>query len=310
MMANNKKIETAIAIAAGITITAATAYCTTCAYIFSKIFKRKKEPLYLPFSNALPNKLKNDFWFENVDKTKQWLLSEDDTLLHATAIKNENPTNRWVLCAHGYGVYGTQILDIAKSFYDQGYNCLIPDFSAHGESEGSYSTLGWKEKDEVSNWVQWIIKQNPNAEIVLHGVSMGANAVLNAAGDTLPKNVKCVISDSAYSTLEGLLKYQISQYLKLPLNILIPGVKVFAKFKAKFTIENANTIEQVKKSTIPTLFIHGEEDSFVPYSMVFELFYDCTSEKDLITYAQSRHADSFLQQDYFERIFEFIQRVK
>ncbi len=308
-MSKNKKMEMAIAIAAGVTVTVAAAYCTTSAYIFSKIFKRKKEPLYLNFSNALPNKLKNDFWYENCQKQKQWILGEKDMLLHAVSIVNEEKTNKWVLCAHGYGVSGTQILDVAKKFYDEGYNCLLPDFRGHGESEGQYSTLGWKEREEVKDWIQWIIKHDPTAEIVLHGTSIGANAVLNAAGDGLPTNVVCVISDCAYSTLEELLKYQITQYLKLPLNILIPGIKFLTKLQMNFSLSDANTIEQVKKITIPTLFIHGDEDSFVPCDMMYDLFNECSTKKDLVAYEQSRHADSFLQQDYFEKIFEFIKRV-
>ncbi|MFV0480019.1 MAG: alpha/beta hydrolase [Anaerorhabdus sp.] len=308
-MAENKKLEKAIAVVAGVTVAIAAAYCTSCVYVFSKIFKRKKESPYLNFSNALPNKLENDFWFENIKKEKQWILGEKDMLLHAVSLRNERPSHRWVICAHGYGFYGTQILDLTRKFYDQGYHCLLPDFRAHGESEGQYSTLGWKEREEVQSWINWIIKEDPSAEIVLHGVSIGANAVLNAAGENLPSNVKCIISDSAYSTLTQLLKYQIEQYLKLPLNILIPGVTILASWKAKFSVEEANTIEQVKKIKIPVLFIHGESDSFVPSSMVFDLFYECNTKKDLVTYSQGRHADAFLQYDYFEKVINFIKSV-
>lgn len=308
-MLDKKTIKQTAAVVAGVTITAATAYCAGSAFIFASVFKRKKEPLYLSFSNALPNKLDNDYWFENVEKSKQWILGEDDILLNATSIKNENSSNRWVLCAHGYGMSGTQILDVARQFYKKGYNCLLPDFSAHGESEGNYTTLGWKEKEEIKSWIRWILKENSTAEIVLHGVSIGANAILNAAGDGLPENVRCIISDSAYSTMTDLLKYQINQYLKLPLNVLLPGIQFLNKIKSEFSITDADTVKQVKKSEIPTLFIHGEEDSFAPYEMVFDLFYECSAPKDLISFEQSRHADAFLQATYFEKIFDFISRI-
>ncbi|MFV0380400.1 MAG: alpha/beta hydrolase [Anaerorhabdus sp.] len=308
-MSKNKKIEVAIAVAAGITITAATTYCATCAYIFSKVFKRKKEPLYLSFSNALSNKLDNDKWFETVNKAKEWSLNEDDLLLHATSIVNEFETNKWVINVHGYGFYGNQIKDVSRAYYDRGYNCLIPDLRAHGESEGKYSYLGSKEKEDILIWILWILKKDPNAEIVLHGTSIGANAILNAAGEKLPSNVVAIISDSAYSTLDSLLKFQIGQYLKLPLNILIPGIKFLLKNKMGMNINDGDTVLKVKSNEIPTLFIHGENDSFVPYDMVFELFYANSGVKDMISYQSSRHADAFLQQDYFTKVFEFINRV-
>ncbi len=305
-MAENKKIEKALAVTAGVTIAAGAAYCASSAYVFSKVFKRKEESLYLPFTNALPNKLENDAWFGNVKKDAIWMLSEDDLLLHATSITQEDQSHRWVICMHGYGFYGTQILEVAKRFYQQGFNCVLPDMRAHGESEGSYSTLGWKEQDDLIQWIDWILKKDSQAEIVLHGMSIGANAILNVTGHSLPSNVKCAISDCAFSSVKNLLKYQISQYLKLPLNILIPGIDLLAKIKCGFNLNEASTLAQVRKSETPTLFIHGESDSFVPFQMMFDLFYECNARKDIISFSQARHADAFLNEGYFEKIFEFI----
>ncbi len=306
-MSNNKsKIGKVLAITAGVTLAAGATYCASCGYIFSKVFKRNKKVEYLAFSNSLPNKSINDEWFENSEKEEVEILSYDGLKLHGTVVKNKS--YNWVICLHAYNFYGTQILDVARNFHEHGYNCLIVDQRAHGQSEGDYTTLGWKEHYDVIDWIDYILKNNPNASIVLHGMSLGAATVLNTTGEYLPQNVKCAVSDCAYTSIEGLLKYQIKKYLKLPLGALVPGVNVLCKSKANFSLYEGNSLQQVKQSSTPTLFLHGELDAFVPFEMVFDLFYACTAEKELCTFQESKHAESFLDKNYFEKVFNFVDQ--
>lgn len=301
------KIGKVLAVTAGVTLAVGASYCASCAFIFSKVFKRKKGPEYLTFSNSVPNKTINDNWFENASKENVVIKSFDGLDLHGTVVNNVK-SNKWVIVVHGYSMTGTQLLDIPKSFHDRGYNCLIIDSRAHGMSEGSYSTLGWKEHYDLIDWIDFVINKDANAQIVLHGMSMGASTVLNTTGEFLPENVKCAVSDCAFSSIENLLKYQIKQYLKVPLGVLIPGVNFLCKSKANFSLYEGNSIRQVKQSMTPTLFIHGELDSFVPFEMVFDLFYACEAEKDLFSFPHSKHAEAFLNKNYSSKMFEFIER--
>lgn len=303
---SGNKVGKVLAVTAGVTLAVGASYCASCAFIFSKVFKRKKGPEYLTFSNSIPNKAVNDDWFENVSKQPVMIKSFDGLDLHGTMLTQES--NKWVIVVHGYSMFGTQLLDIPKSFYDKGYNCLIIDLRAHGMSDGDYSTLGWKEHYDLIDWIDFVMSKDATAQIVLHGTSMGASTVLNATGEFLPENVKCAISDCAFSSIEDLLKYQIKQFLKIPLGILIPGVNFLCKSKANFSLYEGNCIRQVKQSTTPTLFVHGELDSFVPFEMVFDLFYACEAEKDLFSFPHSKHADAFLNKNYSTKMFEFIEK--
>lgn len=304
MSTNKNKLKKTLAVTAGITAAAGATYCASCAYIFTTVFKRKKKVEYLTFSDSLPTKLDNDAWFEACAKNEVELLSYDGLKLHATEIYNDS--NKWVLCFHAYSFYGTQVLDVAHEFHQRGYNCLIVDQRAHGKSEGNYSTLGWKEHFDCLDWIDYVVAKNPEASIVLHGTSLGASTVLNATGEFLPSNVKCAVSDCAYSSIEGLLKYQSKKYLKLPMGALIPGVNLLCKSKADFSLYESNSLRQVKQSTTPTLFLHGELDAFAPFEMVFDLFYACDAEKELHTFQEAKHAESFLANDYFEKVFAFV----
>ena len=72
------------------------------------------------------------------------------------------------------------------------------DERACGLSKGKYTGLGWTEHYDLINWINLLIHMHPEAEIVLYGISTGANAIMNASGDFMPKNVKCGIVDSGY----------------------------------------------------------------------------------------------------------------
>ena len=61
--------------------------------------------------------------------------------------------------------------------------------------------MGWLDKDDLKCWVNLILEQNSNANIILHGSSMGAATVLMASGDELPQNVKAIIADSGYTSV-------------------------------------------------------------------------------------------------------------
>ena len=53
---------------------------------------------------------------------------------------------------------------------------------------------------DIIKWINLILSWEPNARIVLHGVSMGAATVLMASGEDLPGNVKAVIADCGYTS--------------------------------------------------------------------------------------------------------------
>ena len=55
------------------------------------------------------------------------------------------------------------------NFSEKSYNVLIPSMRACGESDGEYIGMGWLDKEDLQCWINLIIKQNENTEIILHG---------------------------------------------------------------------------------------------------------------------------------------------
>ena len=232
-------------------------------------------------------------WLEEKSNySDKYIESYDKLQLHSYVVSQNS--NKWAIVVHGYGGSGKLMSDKSKYFYDMGYNVLIPDLRGHGKSEGDYIGMGWKDRLDIISWINFIIKENPNAEIVLHGTSMGAATVLMTSGENLPSNVKAIVADCAYTSAWDEFSYQLETYLKVPSSYILNVTDMVTKLKAGYSLKEASALECVKKATVPILFIHGDKDKFVPYSMMDKLYDATNSPKEKLTIEGGEHANSDL----------------
>ena len=232
-------------------------------------------------------------WLEEKSNySDKYIESYDKLQLHSYVVTQNS--NKWAIVVHGYGGSGKLMSDKSKYFYDMGYNVLIPDLRGHGKSEGDYIGMGWKDRLDIISWINFIIKENPNAEIVLHGTSMGAATVLMTSGENLPSNVKAIVADCAYTSAWDEFSYQLETYLKVPSYYILNVTNMVTKLKAGYSLKEASALECVKKATVPILYIHGDKDKFVPYSMMDKLYDATSSPKEKLTIDGGEHANSDL----------------
>ena len=222
--------------------------------------------------------------------TDEYITSSDNLKLHSYQIKNETSSDKWVITVHGYTSEGINMSSYAKKYYDNGYNVLIPDLRAHGLSEGDYIGMGWDDRLDIISWINYILNEEPNAEIILHGVSMGAATVLMTSGEEIPSNVKAIVADCGYTSVWDEFAYQLDDLFSLPEFPLLNVSSIVAKIRAGYFLGEASSIDQVKKSKTPILYIHGDQDDFVPYYMMEELYNATSSEKEMLTIKGAEHA--------------------
>ncbi|RAK66006.1 alpha/beta hydrolase [Hymenobacter edaphi] len=84
---------------------------------------------------------------------------------------------------HGYASDKSRLLTEAAYFRQLGYSVLLTDFAGNGNSAGYRTTVGYREADDVAAVVQWLRERQPEARLVLYGVSMGAVAILRAESE-------------------------------------------------------------------------------------------------------------------------------
>ena len=239
-----------------------------------------------------------------------YITSSDNLKLHAYEVKNENKTDKWAIVVHGYTSEGKILSSKAKHLYNMGYNVLVPDLRSHGTSEGNYIGMGWHDRLDIIDWINYIVKNNPKSEIALHGTSMGSATVLMVSGEKLPSNVKAIVADCGYTSVYDEFSYQLKQLFNLPAFPIMNFSDVVTHIRAGYCLNDASAINQVKKSTTPILYIHGDKDDFVPYYMMDELYNATNSEKEKLTIEGGEHANSDLVNPklYWSTVNSFLEK--
>lgn len=249
-------------------------------------------------------------WSESIQQKQVEVKANDNITLRGTEYLNQEETNKWTIILHGYRSNPSSVLTIGEHFSEKGYNVLIPSMRACANSEGEYVGMGWLDKEDLKCWINLIIEENKNAEIILHGSSMGAATVLMASGDELPANVKNIIADSGYTSVWDIFASEAKARFNLPEFPVLNMFQIVANRKAKYDIKEASSLEQVKKSKTPILFIHGDKDDFVPEYMC-EKLYDATNcKKEKLIIHGAGHTDGKYREPekYYNTIFDWISR--
>ena len=242
---------------------------------------------------------------------EDWTLeSFDGFKLHAKKFTPAENSNRWAILIHGYGRDSRFAYDYAEEYLKHGWNVLIPDLRAAGESDGQFITMGALESRDVFDWAKKISTEYPDTKIILHGVSMGAATVLMTAA-LEPNNLIAVIEDCGYTSAYDMFTAQLEKIFGLPEYPVMPCANFVCKIKTGVKISDAAPLAVVDKIKVPVLFIHGDEDKLVPFEMMNTLFDTCTAPKDKFVVTGAGHADSKRKNPaaYFEKIFAFIDGV-
>lgn len=255
---------------------------------------------------------------EVAQESRQWLSensvnvslkSQDNLNLHAAYI--EQNSHIYMIMVHGYRGDGASIISPIKQMKKAGYNLLIPDLRGHGFSEGDYIGMGWDDREDIIQWIDYLLSKDPHASIILYGVSMGGATVMDVAGEKLPHQVKAIIEDCGYTSVWDIFKAHIDMN-NIESEVALHMASLVTKIRAGYYLEDVRPIEQVKKSQTPMLFIHGAEDNFVPFAMVNELYNAATCPKEKLVIQGAGHANSCSVNSelYYQTIFRFIEKYE
>lgn len=176
---------------------------------------------------------------------------------------------------------------------ERDYSMLLVDQRGLGQSEGRAITMGTKEMRDCVDWVKYTVNRcGEDVKIMLLGVSMGAATVVMASGLGLPSNVKCILADCGYTSPKDIMR-SVIKAMKLPVELAYFVVRLGGRLFGGFDLEDAAAVELVKHSKTPTLFIHGEKDTFVPTYMSCEMYEACGAEKKLVIIDEAIHGMSY-----------------
>ena len=265
-------------------------------YFYSyAVVPAKKDFLASGSEKKSAERIRAEDWFNDKNNRSDWQLTSNDGLkLSAYYLPAKKEQHKTAIIAHGYMGQATDMPQYAKIYHDLGYNVLMPDARGHGKSEGDYIGFGWPERKDYVQWINKVLENNGKSqEIVLYGVSMGAATVMMTSGEKLPDNVKAIIEDCGYSSVHDELAYQLDDMFSLPAFPLMQVTSLVTKVRAGYFFGEANAVEQLKKNQRPMLFIHGDEDTFVPFEMLDKVYRATKGPKEKYVVKGAEHAEAY-----------------
>lgn len=251
-------------------------------------------------------------WYSEQNPEHLTQQSYDDLDLQADFIKNEEDRKKAVILVHGFRKEKVDMGDYTKFYYDRGYDILMPDSRGHGESEGDYYGYGWHDRFDLLNWIDVLINDYDAEEIILHGNSAGAAAVLITSGEVLPEQVRAIIADSGYTTMKEELKHQLKHLYGLPSFPLLDITSLITKVRAGYFIGEVDAIEQVKNNDLPLFIIHGDADDLVPTWMGEAIYEAAGGEKELWLVPGAGHIKAYEVEtvEFEKRVDTFLSKLK
>lgn len=228
--------------------------------------------------------------------------SRDGIKLSGWLIPNNN-TKAAIIVMHGYPADKANLLGIAE-FLAKDFNVLLFDFRSFGKSEGSYTTAGYLERNDLLGAINFLEKEKNLTKIGLYGFSLGGAVALM----TEHKNVKAIVTDSSYAKLSNMIEhmYRFFFILKYPLAYL---TKLYGILFLRANIDDASPVDNMKNLKIPVLLIHAEKDSQIPVNEAY-LLHKANKKTELWIVENADHGmtHSINPEKYEEKVTEFFKK--
>jgi len=234
--------------------------------------------------------------------------TSDNIQIKAWFIPNEKSDKTIVIC-HGYPFDKANVLGFAE-FLHPHFNLLFFDFRYFGESEGKYTTIGYKEQKDLIAAMKYLETRNDinKNKIGALGFSLGAATILMAADKT---NIKAIVADSSYASLDNMLKdsYRIFPgFTKWP---FVQLTKLFSRLTIKLDISKVSPMESIKALKTPILIIHGDRDSQINVKNAHQVYENSNKDStELWIMPKTDHGEGHLlyTREYEQRIIDFFNK--
>jgi uncharacterized protein len=235
--------------------------------------------------------------------------SGDGVTLRGWYIPIENSVKTVIVCSGANGSLDADV-HVAPWLHAAGYNVLLFNWRAHGQSDGDVVTLGFNERYDLIAAVQFAKSQGAERVGVL-GFSMGGTVALATAA--VYEDINAVVADSPFvfvlsAVAGGLIEHGVHEGLSFLLARLFVAAACLRTQLNLFDIDLARWINRVAPR--PLLLIFGEQDVIVPQSEVDLIFARAGDPKEVwrVPEAAHRNIHTLLPEEYCRRICEFFEK--
>jgi hypothetical protein len=211
---------------------------------------------------------------------------------------------------HGISSCRSDMLPRAAGFLNHGFNCILYDSRAHGESGGINCTFGYYEKRDVSAFIDSALIRYPGCSpFGVFGSSFGAATALQALASE--KRLACGIAESPFADLRDVIHDYFRQMFFVPLDLVPDAALVNSERIAGFKVDSVRPASDARRISQPVMIIHGSVDAKVRPAYGKRVFDSLASAcKELYIVEGAGHDDVSLVggAPYERRIVDFYER--
>ena len=202
-------------------------------------------------------------------------------------------------------------MQVLSDYYSNGCSVLYVEQRGQHESGGDYIGFGLTERYDCIEWTNWAVcRCGKNLPIYLAGISMGAATVLNCNEMSPPDQVKIIIEDCGFTSAEAVMNNTLKDMIGFKFMPIVKLGSVVSKVKAGYFFSESDPLRNMNKAKNPVLFIHGEQDTYVPFAYGKELYDACPTPKDYLWVPNTVHAFSYYnaKDEYEQKVKDFITK--
>lgn len=188
------------------------------------------------------------------------LQAADGTGLEAWHIPLEKSRGIAVLL-HGYAAEKSAMLPEAAALRGFGYEAFLLDFRGSGGSDGSETTVGWSEAEDVRAAIAEARRLAPGKTVLVYGKSMGAASALRAVG-VLGAAPDALILEAPFDTLLRTTARRFKM-MRLPPWPFTELLLFWGGRRAGFDPRAHEPMVYARGVRCPTLLLQGAHDKYV-----------------------------------------------
>ncbi len=240
-----------------------------------------------------------EFTADDNVKLKGWFLPSES--------HNRAPA---IIICHGLGASKSDFVELSSYLVKSGFNVLLFDFRAHGESSGRSCSLGLNEQRDVRAAVDLLDNRTEvdTSKIGIYGFSLGGTvALLHSAKD---KRVIAVVADSPFSNLKTIsAEIMKKAYYVPPYPFIEIGNIVYRLMFGKF-MDQVNPERYIADISPRAVFlIAGDNDEMISIKHAYTLFEASCEPRDLWVVDGALHGGTlmFAQDLYYAKVARFFK---
>ena len=198
------------------------------------------------------------------------------------------------------------MLGRAEFYSQRGFNVVLVDLRAHGESEADYLTAGMLEQHDVAATIDFSRNLFPGQRIVIDAWSLGGAASVLATPD-----VDAMILESVFPDIDSAVQNRIAMRLgRWAATCLKPLLVAQMPLRIGVWPSQLRPVDSISHLQCPIMILTGSEDQRTTMEESKSLLDAITSPKELVVFEGIGHEDLFAKDpDRFKKsVIQFLNQ--